>query len=252
MTRPALRRFLIGAIAAPLAFGLAACGESAEDGASASVEPIAEIAAPDGKTWSEVVAKTEEGGYLMGNPDAPIKLVEFGALSCSHCATFAQASAPELKESFVNSGRVSFELRHFMLSPLDIAGTLLATCGSTEAVIPLSDQFWGWQSEMFKNMQGADQARLQAIDEMPPEKRFASLAEITGMTQFFASRGVSAAQGSVCLNDEAKVEALVNQTEHANEELDVTGTPTFMINGRKVNGNTWSAIKTELENMGAR
>lgn len=253
MTRPVLRRLLLAAIASPLALGLAACGESGPDGAAApSGDPIAEIAAPEGTTWADTVSKTQEGGYLMGNPDAPIKLVEYGALSCSHCATFAEASSPELRETFVNSGRVSFELRPFMLNAFDIAATLLTTCGANEAVIPLSDQFWAWQPQMFENLQGASQAQMQQIDALPPQQRFPALAQAAGMTEFFAARGISADQASACLSDQSRVQALVDGSERASQDFDITGTPTFLINGQKVEGNTWSAIKTRLEEMGAR
>ena len=73
---------------AALALGLSACdkaSDSATGAPSANSTPIAKIAPPAGKSWADTVTVTPEGGYLMGNPDAPIKLIEFGALSCSHC-----------------------------------------------------------------------------------------------------------------------------------------------------------------------
>ncbi len=93
---------------APLA-ALAGCGsgDDAATGGDVSGEPVAEVAAPDGQQWQDVVTKTEQGGYLMGNPDAPIKLVEYGALSCSHCADFAETAMPDLVSDYVDSGRVS-------------------------------------------------------------------------------------------------------------------------------------------------
>ena len=53
--------------------------------------------APAGKSWAETVVITPEGGYRMGNPDAPIKIVEFASLTCSHCAEFAEAASASLR-----------------------------------------------------------------------------------------------------------------------------------------------------------
>ena len=70
-----LRRLPIALCAAPLALALAACGDTTED-AVPTGEPLAPIAAPAGTSWVETAAETPEGGFRIGNPEAPIKLVE--------------------------------------------------------------------------------------------------------------------------------------------------------------------------------
>jgi protein-disulfide isomerase len=250
MTRSPLGRLALALVAAPLALGLAACSQN--EGAAANGEPIAKIAPPAGKTWAEVVTKTPEGGYLMGNPEAPIKLVEFAALSCSHCAEFAETASAELRDDFVASGRVSHELRLFMLNALDMPAALLVTCGAPEAVPGLSDQFWGWQGTMFENLQKADQAQMKAIETQQPPASFVSLARVTGMDDFITSRGIAADQAAACLADTDKATQLARQTQDSGAKYEITGTPTFMINGEKVEQNTWPALKTRLQEMGAR
>lgn len=247
-----LRTLAMASLALPLALGLAACGKS-EDGAvtGLSGQPIAKIAAPAGKNWAETFAVTPEGGYRMGNPEAPIKLVEFGALSCSHCAEFAEKSSAELRDNFIASGRVSYEVRFYMLNALDIPATLLATCGSTEATLPLAEQFWGAQKDMFASLQ-SNQAMLEAASNLPPAQRFAAVAKAGAMDSFFAARGIAADQASACLADTAKATKLVDATNAASEQYKITGTPTFLINGTKVEMNTWEMIKPELERLGAR
>ena len=64
-----------------------------------------------------------------------------------------------------------------MLNPYDVPASLLATCGATEAVIPLSEQFWAWQPKMFENMQAASKERLAQIDALPKEKQLADLGD---------------------------------------------------------------------------
>ena len=242
-------------LAAPLALATTACGKKDEGTATAPTEaaaPVAPIAPPAGKSWSETVTVTPEGGYLLGNPDAPIKLVEFGALSCSHCAEFSEKSFAPLRDNYVASGRVSYELRFFMLNALDVPATLLATCGAPEATIPLGEQFWGWQKTMFENLQNAGDQQFQAASALPPAQRFTAIAKLGGMDQFFAQRGISADQGVACLADQAKAEKFVQQTTEASKQYDVTGTPTFLLNGNKVPANTWEDVEKLLQAAGAR
>ncbi|WP_067736580.1 DsbA family protein [Novosphingobium naphthalenivorans] len=252
MTRTPIRQIVFGMLVLPLALGLAACGKKADEGAPKSSEPIANIAPPAGKAWADVVEKTPEGGYRMGNPKAPIKLVEYGALSCSHCAEFAKESFEKLRDDYIASGRVSYELRYFMLNPYDISASLLATCGSTEAVIPLSEQFWAWQPNMFEKVQAAGDARLKAIGEMPKEQQISALAETAGMTEFFSSRGISRDQAQACLTDAAKAKALADETEKASTEYNITGTPTFFINGSSIGSMGWKELEPKLQEAGAR
>lgn len=245
------RLFLTLAVA-PLA--LAACKqEAATPGSDAPQgEAIAAVAPPAGTSWTETFTKTADGGYLIGNPNAPVKLVEYGALSCSHCAAFSEESSADLRGTFVASGKVSYELRFFMLNALDIPATLLATCGTTEAVLPLAEQFWAFQSNMFANLKAAGDAQFQAAGALPPSQRFAALARIGGMDTFFASRGIPAAQGAACLADVTKATALSEATNKAGTEKEITGTPTFFLNGTKLNEGTWPGVKSALQAAGAR
>jgi protein-disulfide isomerase len=247
-----MRSLAIASLILPLALGLAACNGKSDGAEGVTGEPIAKIAAPAGKTWADTVAVSPEGGFQMGNPNAPIKLIEYGALSCSHCADFSEKGAAQLREEFVNSGRVQFELRLFMLNALDVPAALLATCGSQEAVIARSDQFWAWQKQMFTNLQQAGEAEFQAAGTLPPEQRFATLARLAGMDTFFAGRGVAADQAKACLADVNKATALVQATDKAGKEMNVTGTPTFFLNGKKLDMNTWEPVRAELERAGAR
>ena len=253
MTRSRFRNIMLGMAVLPLALGLAACGKKdAEGEAPTADQPIARIAPPAGKAWVDMIEKTAEGGYRMGNPDAPIKLIEFAALSCSHCAEFSKESAAKLRDDYVASGRVSYELRYFMLNAYDVPASVLATCGATEAVIPLSEQFWAWQPQMFQNVQAAGEATLQQISALPKEQQIAAIADAAGMTEFFASRGIAKDQGKACLADTAKAKALADQTEKAGTEYNVTGTPTFIINGSSLGSMSWAELEAKLQQAGAR
>jgi protein-disulfide isomerase len=78
------------------------------------------------------------------------------------------------------------------------------------------------------------------------------MAEVTGLTEFFAARGLSADQSRTCLSDGPKIEALVKNTEAQSKEFQITGTPTFLLNGNKLEVNTWDQLEPLLQRAGAR
>jgi protein-disulfide isomerase len=247
----ALKKTALALAALPLALGLVACGDKSAQEGVAKGEEIAKIAPPVGQQWADMVSKTDDGGYLMGNPEAPIKLIEYGALSCSHCAEFAAEAFEPLRDQYIASGRVSYELRFYMLNALDVPASMLATCGSNEAVIPLAEQFWAWQPQMFQTLQ-ANENQLQAAGSLPPEQRFQAIAQATGMTDFFASRGIAKDQAAACLSDVSKATGFAERTDKALNEKNVTGTPTFFINNSSIGTANWETLQAELQKAGAR
>lgn len=250
MTR-AVRTFAFAMIAAPLALGLAACSKEG-DATKPSGEPIARIAPPAGKAWADVVSKTAEGGYVMGNPDAPIKLIEFGSLTCPHCADFAEKSAAELRDTFVASGRVSFEFRNFTRDAIDITAAQLARCGAPESFFALTEQLFSNQQAMFTKVQSVGEPAYEAAMKLPDNQRGVALGQLTGLTEFVGARGIARDQANACLADSATAQALAKGTQDQTEKYQITGTPTFLVNGSKVDMNTWPELKAHLESLGAR
>lgn len=232
---------------------LAACDDAAttEGGAGPAGEALPAIAAPAGSQWADTVTVSPEGGYVVGNPDAPLKLVEYASHTCSHCATFAKSGKPVLKDKYVPTGVVSFELREVFLNPFDVVIAGLAQCGAKEQMQPLSDQVWQNLESVFTGLQGNQQA-VEAASQLPINQRFAAIAEATGLLEFFAARGLSADQGRACLSDAARIEALVKTVEANNAKDKITGTPTFFLNGKRLEGTTWEMIEPQLQRAGAR
>lgn len=252
MTGP--RRNFALAFTAPLALTLAACGDqAASDPATATAERVAPVPAPAGTAWRDTVTETEAGGHLIGNPAAPIKLVEYGSLTCPTCASFSQEGMEPLLTKYVDSGRVSFELRNFAVhGPLDIVLARLARCGSKEAVVPLSDEVWKNLQSLIGPVQ-ANQAAVEQAMNLPMDQRFAALAQIGGFYDFFASRGISADQARACLTDVPSLEKLAAETDRYAKQDQVTGTPTFTLNGAKLEGvNGWAQLEPALQRAGAR
>ena len=247
------RRFAFASLALPLTLALAACnGDDAEDAGSLPMaDPIADIAAPEGQSWVDTVEVSEYDGYVMGNPDAPIKVVEYASLTCPACAAFTANGAETLRDEYVSSGVVSWELRNQIHGIYDLTLAALARCGAPESFHPLADQVWMNLPQVQQNIQAGNQ-RIQAQGDIPEAQRFLVIADAAGMFDFFAARGIARDQAAQCLSDTESVMAIGERSDQQSEEFGVTGTPTFFVNGARVDGITWNDLEPVLQRAGAR
>lgn len=246
------RRFLSATVATSMALALAACDTAEDADAVPAGEPIAAIPAPDGTAWTDVVTVTEKGGYVLGNPDAPIKLIEYGSLTCPGCAAFSIAAAEPLKQDYISSGRVSMEFRSFIIhGPIDLALTALIGCGSDEAAYPLSEQIWENLPEIQQRAY-SDQAALEAALKLPEDQRFVAFADRAGLYDFFAARGLSEDQAKSCLADWSKLEGIAKLSQGYAQDDGINSTPTFVLNGQQLDDSSWPAVEAALQRAGAR
>ena len=205
------------------------------------------IAAPNGGDWTQTVTQTAEGGFLMGNPDAPVKLVEFGSMTCPHCADFDKAAMEAITNTYVKSGRVSFEFRNFVRDPLDLTASVVARCGGPASFFGLTTQLFEAQKELFARMQSADQATLAAIDQLPPPQKLPRFAELAGLKEWAAMRGVPSAKLDQCLADQSQTDRLVQMQSDATSTYQISGTPSFLLNGKVVEFEGSDPLWTQLE-----
>lgn len=253
---PNVRTVSLTLLAAPLALALAACGTKEDAEAPPKGEPIAPIAAPAGTNWVDQAVETPEGGFRIGNPDAPIKLVEYASHTCSHCAEFSQTGAAPL-DGYVNKGVVSYEIRNLVRDPIDLTIAILARCGPPESFHPLANQVWGSFESVMQTVQ-ANSAALEAASQQPPATRFQAMAQAGGLLDFFAARGISKDQAMACLADTAKAQQIAERSQKQSEEFNLQGTPTFFINGKLIEGTTWvpsgssPGLESALQAAGAR
>ena len=243
------------AFAAGLALAVSGCNDAAEtaDAGTAPIdgEPIAAIPAPEGTSWVDTGSKTAEGGFLLGNPDAPLKLVEYASHTCGACANFSANGAAPLTEDYVSTGRVSYEIRTLLRDPLDVTIDVLAQCGAPESFHALSDQAWAALPTFGEALQN-NGAAYEAAMNAAPEQRFVTLAQAAGLIDFFAARGLSEDQARQCLSDTAKIQQIADTSQRSADGDQVTGTPTFFLNGRRLDENTWPALEPILQQAGAR
>jgi protein-disulfide isomerase len=245
-----MKAFKLGA-AAILALATASCGDDAAGGGNATAEQnfqVQQVAAPNGGDWTQTVSETPEGGFRMGNPNAKVKVVEFGSMTCGVCAAFAEEGEPALIEKYVKSGQVSFEFRNFLRDGADLAAALLARCNGASAFFPLTDQFFAAQGEWLGKLQTMSPEQQQQLGTLSPAQAATGYAQAAGLDQFVRVRGIPAARAQACLADQAQVQRLVQMNEAAVKEHQVSGTPTFLINNNVVpNSANWKTLEPAIQ-----
>ena len=156
-----------------------------------------------------------------------VPVIEYGSVTCSHCAKFNHDILPGLKSAFVDTGKVHYIFREFSRNPLDVGAFVLARCVGDDKALATIDLLFAQQDKW-------------AFGDKPLEALLAALRP-TGLSQDKAME---------CLKDQAKADALQKLTEDASKTVNVKGTPTFVIDGKVYGGELsleeFTAILTPL------
>lgn len=171
---------------------------------AAAAATAAGAAAP---AWAQF--KAAPGDMSLGDPKAPVHVVEYLSLTCPHCAHFHADVFPAFKAKYIDTGRVHFTIRELLTAPAQVAaaGFMLARCDGGKNYFKIVD-------EVFRS-----QARWQGGSIKPI---FVEIARNNGLTE---------AQFEACITDPKAQEALQARLEYATGTDKVTGTPTFFVNG---------------------
>lgn len=205
--------------------------------------PLTAVSAQD---WGATFTRTE-GGHMLGDPDAPTTMILFASYSCSHCASFEQQSDAPLRLAYIQTGQVSMEVRHVIRNPLDLAAILTAECGD-------ESKFWGnhrailrtqdrWL-EVAVNATAAQSARWTAG---AIGTRMRAIASDLDFYELMGPRGYSISELDRCLTDRAAITDIVSRFEADNARWNISGTPSFVVNGTLLEGtHTWAALQPQL------
>ena len=199
--------------------------------------------------WSRTVVATPEGGFRLGNPKARVKLVEYGSLTCSHCRHFAETGMGPLIKNYVRSGRVSYEYRNMILNGIDVSVSIVARCGGAARFFPVTEELYAKQDQWIGKVADLPKAEKDKLEALSESQRLQRIAEITGVLPIAARHGVPPAKAKACLANKAALDRLVKMRAQANA-LEVPGTPTFFINGKKADAGDWSSLEPLLKAAG--
>lgn len=161
----------------------------------------------------------------QGSPSAPVTVIEYASTSCPHCALYNSNDFPELKKQYIDTGKVRYVFRETLIHPqLDSAAYLLAGCVPKDKFFNVIDALMRGQSEYYApsivNAPNADEAIGQAYRTV-----LLRTAESQGLTQDQALKCMSDPNAAAKLTDRLQAEA---------KQYDVDSTPTFIVNGKKV------------------
>lgn len=244
------RKMLIALAAASFMTSGCNAEQGGNKGAAAS-GAAAPVAPPANGDWSSVVSETAAGGFLMGNPNAAVKVVEFGSMTCPHCAEFDHEAMKPLVDNYVKGGKVSLEFRNFVRDPFDVAASLIARCGGTTSFYGLTRGLYADQKDWVAKIQTADPAAMQTIQSLPPNQQFAEIAKIAGFQDWAAMRGLSAEKTAACLANQAEVDKLVQMQNDAISSYNIPGTPAFLLNNEVVQiepgSSPWTQVETKIK-----
>lgn len=203
--------------------------------------------APNGD-WSQYVTQSAAGGFVMGNPNAPAKLVEYGSMTCPHCAAFEKEGASSLVDKYVKSGKVSWEYRNFIRDSFDLSAALVARCNGAKSFFGLTRALYTAQPEWVAKIQTIPQPQMEQVMALPPQQQFPAIGKAAGFPQFAALRGVPAAKSEACLANQREIDKLVQMTSDATAQFNIPGTPSFVLNGSLLDQTaTWEALEPKLK-----
>lgn len=167
-------------------------------------------ALPPGAALGQTIVKER----LLGDPDAPVMIIEYSSLTCPHCAAFHTGTLPAIKERFIETGQAKLVFRDFPLDQNALQAAVIAHCAG-------EDRYFAFLEAMF-----ASQDRWARSSD--PAESLIQLAGLGGMPR---------EQAEACLADDAMLDAVLQMRLDGQAEFDIASTPSFIINGQLVSGN---------------
>jgi protein-disulfide isomerase len=228
---PRIAAFLAGAGL----LAIAGCTDEAESTAASAVLPNSDavlmaqadtapatpatpaVEAPESSGSVDVADLMAEGplpDVVIGDADAPVTIVEYASMTCSHCADFHENSYPQIKTDFLDTGKAKLIIREFPFDPRALAGFMLARCTGDDAKRTAMIDVLFSQQDDWARAENASAALLK-------------IAKLAGMSQD---------EFTSCLNDKEMQEKIVEIQQKGQNEFGVNATPTFFINGDKFSG----------------
>jgi protein-disulfide isomerase len=154
------------------------------------------------------------GEPSIGDPAAPVTIIEYSSMTCPHCAAFHANTLPELKERYIDAGKVRLVLRDFPLDQNALRASMIAHCAGEDRYPQFVEVFFAQQASW-----------ARANDPVQVLKQLAQLG------------GLSADKVDACLADKALEEAILQARLDGQEKYDIKSTPSFIIDGKTYSGD---------------
>jgi protein-disulfide isomerase len=205
---------------AALAAGVLLAASTGFSRAQENVTPApgaAAVAAPESKGEIDVAKLMSPGplpDVVMGDPNAPVTIIEYASMTCGHCADFAVNVLPTIQKDYIDTGKAKLIIREFPFDPRAVAGFMLARCAPDDRRNAMVEALFQ-QQDSWARAQNASQALLD-------------IAKLAGFTED---------SFRACLSDKDLQGKVVATQQKGASEFGVEATPTFFINGRRYEGS---------------
>lgn len=213
----------------------------------AALTLLAATPAKPAAAWSSTVTTSPIGAFVVGNPAAKIRLVEYFSYTCHVCADFAKAGTLPLKTQYIDRGLVLFEYRNLVRDPVDMTAALLARCGGAKAFAGNHQAIFAGFPALMAKLKAATDAQTTSWYEGSMGERARKIAADTGLAALMRTRGYTQAQINAALDSEVAQAELTGMTNIGRGADRVEGTPSFFINGQGAGVAAWPALKSKLD-----
>ena len=191
---------------------------------------VAAAPAPESSDQTESAEEIDTSSIVemtMGDPDAPVTLIEYASYTCPHCAAFHQGPLKEIKKNYVDTGKVHLIYREVYFDRYGLWASMIARCAGPDKFFGISDLIYRGQDQ-WTRAGGAP----EVVAELKKIGRLAGLEEDTL---------------EACLQDSARAETLVAWYQKNAQADEVTATPSFVLNGRKVPNQTYAEFAAAID-----
>ncbi|MDE0591059.1 DsbA family protein [Halocynthiibacter sp. C4] len=175
-------------------------------------------------------AQDESGikDMTLGADDAPITVIEYASYTCPHCANFHKAVFDKLKENYIDTGKVKFIYREVYFDRYGLWASMIARCGGDMRFFGISDMLYDTQSEWAKGEP-------------------ADIAE--NLRKIGLKAGIEQDALDACMADGETAQKLVEWYQKNATADDITGTPSFIINGEPFGNANYEDFSKHLDSL---
>ena len=164
---------------------------------------------------------------ILGDVNAPIEIIEYASMTCPHCANFHSEVYPQLKENYIETGKVKFVFREVYFDKYGMWASMIARCAGP-------DRFFGVIDQMFEK-----QKTWSRVGN--------DLAIVTELSKIGKLAGLGDDQINACLQDADNLRNLVGWYKAKMEEHKISGTPSFVIDGEMVSNRSYDELSALLD-----
>ena len=216
----------------------------------AAIALAAPLTAATQKPWTAVATPAPQGSYVIGNPKAKVKLIEYVSYTCPHCGHFTRDSAATLKGKMIASGSTSLEVRSSIHDRYDLVAATLARCSGPALFPKMHDLLFARQDEWLAKAVAFDATGGQDPVGKTQGEKMRTLANGAGLTDIAKAAGMTEPAIAACFATEASLTKTLAAAQAIQGKI--KGTPAFELNGTLIEGADWAKLEPMLRAAGAK